>query len=284
MKTRHLKRNLIAAMLVPATMGLIAGPALAAGAEHPSAATRHRAGAEGQAATMHAATDIRASKLVGKEVINAQGENLGEIHDLVIDVNNDRVHYAILAFGGIAGLGEKLFAYPIKTFSQDTRSDKLVLNVDKERLDRAPGFARNNWPDWNKDKYRGNVDRYFGPTVTIKQMPNEQLVRASTLLGRDVEDTAGRDAGEIEDLVVNLGNGKVHYAVLDVDEGVGKGDILVPMSLRTFKFPADSDRDLVLTIPRNKIDTGAGFKEDAWPDFNAPGYERDIDRRLRGAS
>ena len=123
---------------------------------------------------------MRASQLIGKNVENSQGENLGEIKDLVIDVNNERVFYAILEFGGFLGLGEKLFAYPVRSFNQTSAdTDKLVLNVDKDKLKAAPGFARDSWPDWLA--YGKQVDKYHGETVKLKSVPNQKLVRASSL-------------------------------------------------------------------------------------------------------
>ena len=61
--------------------------------------------------------DMRLSQLIGKDVRNAQGEDLGDIKDVILDINNGRVHYVILSFGGVLGLGDKLFAYPMRAFS-----------------------------------------------------------------------------------------------------------------------------------------------------------------------
>src|SRR5215510_14826548 len=54
----------------------------------------------------------RASKIIGADVENPQGEKLGDIKDVVFDPETGRVRYAVLAFGGFLGLGEKYFAVP----------------------------------------------------------------------------------------------------------------------------------------------------------------------------
>jgi len=54
----------------------------------------------------------RASKIIGETVVNRQSENVGKIHELVIDAKNNRVAYAVLSFGGFLGMGNKLFAMP----------------------------------------------------------------------------------------------------------------------------------------------------------------------------
>ena len=169
---------------------------------------------------------MRVSQLIGKNVENVQGENLGEIKDLVIDVNNERVFYAILEFGGFLGMGEKLFAYPVRSFDQSSAdTDKLVLNVDKEKLKAAPGFARDSWPDWLT--YGKQVDKYYGETVKLKPMANQRLVRASELIGKDVNDRMGKDMGEIDDMVVNMNSGRIHYAVLEFDQSWNLNDKLI---------------------------------------------------------
>ena len=221
---------------------------------------------------------MRASQLIGKNVENSQGENLGEIKDLVIDVNNERVFYAILEFGGFLGLGEKLFAYPVRSFNQTSAdTDKLVLNVDKDKLKAAPGFARDSWPDWLT--YGKQVDKYYGETVKLKAMANQKLVRASELIGKDVNDRMGKDMGEIDDMVVNMNSGRIHYAVLEFDQSWNLNDKLISLPLRAFNYVA-GDQDLVLNIDRDSIDTKRAYQKDSWPDINDNNYRAETDRYL----
>jgi len=45
-------------------------------------------------------------------VVNHQGEDLGKIEELMIDLDRGRIAYAVLSFGGFLGIGDKLFAFP----------------------------------------------------------------------------------------------------------------------------------------------------------------------------
>lgn len=220
--------------------------------------------------------DARASKVIGKNVENAQGENLGEIKDLIVDLGSQRVQYAILSFGGALGLGDKMFAYPISAFKPQADGDKLVLNVDKDRLKNAPGFDKDKWPDWTDNRYRSEVDRYF-KADTAKAVPRgAKMVRASDLIGKSVDDRAGKDAGEIEDLVVNMSSGRVSYAVLDFDKAWSPDDKLLPLPLTAFTFPSEKKKDIVLNVPRDRLDMAKGFDENNWPDLNAAEFRRDM--------
>ena len=225
------------------------------------------------------AVDMRASKLIGKDVKNAAGEGLGEIKDLMVDLKGERIHYAVLSFGGALGMGDKLFAYPISAFRAGAGNDDLVLNVNKEKLKDAPGFDKDHWPEWAKDNYRRDVDRYHGSKASLA---SAQLMRASKLIGKDVDDRAGKKAGEINDLVVNLGTGRVRYAVLEFDKAWSLNDKLVALPMRAFTVPRDSDKDLVVNVSRERISQAHTFDKNNWPDLASSKYRHDMDSYLTG--
>jgi len=106
---------------------------------------------------------VSASKIIGEAVINRQNENLGKIHELVIDAQDGRLAYAVLSFGGFMGMGNKLFAMPWKAFEFAKNENKLVLNVDKEKLKTAPGFDQDaKWPDFADRTWGNSIYKYYG--------------------------------------------------------------------------------------------------------------------------
>lgn len=84
--------------------------------------------------------------LEGCEVVNLAGESLGEIQDIMIDVRSGHVAYAVLSFGGVLGLGNKLFAVPWDALTLDAERRCFVLDIERERLERASGFDKSHWP------------------------------------------------------------------------------------------------------------------------------------------
>ena len=107
---------------------------------------------------------LSASSLIGDKVNNAQDENIGSLKELMIDVQSGRVAYGVLDFGGILGLGNKLFAVPWQAFSVDEENKLLRLDVDKDRLKNAEGFDQNNWPDITDSEWSQKVHDYYGYT------------------------------------------------------------------------------------------------------------------------
>jgi sporulation protein YlmC with PRC-barrel domain len=105
---------------------------------------------------------VPASKIIGETVVNYQGENVGKIHELVIDARKNRVAYAVLSFGGFLGMGNKLFAMPWEAFEFSTTEHKLILNVDKEKLKTAPGFEKDDkWPDFADKLWGESIYNYY---------------------------------------------------------------------------------------------------------------------------
>jgi sporulation protein YlmC with PRC-barrel domain len=103
-----------------------------------------------------------ADTLIGENVVNASEEDLGEIKEIMLDMQTGQVAYAVLAFGGFLGMGEKLFAVPWQALHLDTVNKRFVLGVEKDRLKSAPGFDKDAWPDMADTTWAGDVHDFYG--------------------------------------------------------------------------------------------------------------------------
>lgn len=104
---------------------------------------------------------LSASTLKHEKVVNAAGESLGRIEDYMIDLNNGRIAYCVLSFGGFLGMGDRLFAVPWQAMTLDTENKCFILNIDKERLKNAPGFDKDNWPDTTNPEWGTRIYSYY---------------------------------------------------------------------------------------------------------------------------
>jgi sporulation protein YlmC with PRC-barrel domain len=120
---------------------------------------------------------LSASSLRKTNVVNPQGQDLGQVEDLMIDTRSGRVQYAVLDFGGFLGIGDKLFAVPLEAFDLDTQNERLVLDVPKDRLKNAPGFDKNNWPQTADDAFVEGVYDFYGQRdVYLRTRTNDPVL------------------------------------------------------------------------------------------------------------
>jgi sporulation protein YlmC with PRC-barrel domain len=101
-----------------------------------------------------------ASTLTGDAVVNALGENLGAIREIMLDVPNGRIAYAVLEFGGL-GLDDKLFAVPWNALTLDADNKCFILSIEKERLRDAPGFDKDHWPQLIQSEWAMQLHRFY---------------------------------------------------------------------------------------------------------------------------
>ena len=104
---------------------------------------------------------LTASSIIGDKVENLQGENLGDIRDIMLNLNTGCIEYVVLEFGGFLGIGEKLFAVPFKSMSLNEERQVFIINKDKEMLKKAPGFDKGHWPETNS-RHFNDVNTYWG--------------------------------------------------------------------------------------------------------------------------
>lgn len=105
---------------------------------------------------------LTATSIIGDKVENIQGEDLGTIDNLMINVHTGRVEYAVLEFGSVLGIGGKLFAIPFKEMRVAQGRHVFIVDRDKDYLRMSPGFDKDHWPDTNDHCYYGDVDSYWG--------------------------------------------------------------------------------------------------------------------------
>jgi len=108
-----------------------------------------------------------ADTLLGNDVYNKDGEDLGDIKEFMIDMASGRVEYAVLSFGGVLGLGDKLFAVPWAALTLDTANKRFTLDVPKSTLDGAPGFDKDRWPSMADKVWARGVHEFYGTTYRI---------------------------------------------------------------------------------------------------------------------
>ncbi|RPJ74559.1 MAG: PRC-barrel domain containing protein [Alphaproteobacteria bacterium] len=199
------------------------------------------------------------------------GEDLGKIEDLMIDLENGRIAYAVISFGGFLGIGEEQFAIPLvalsvrPAFSVRPNYNIFTLNVNKEILEKAERFDKDKLPLTreqlsNTYVYYGN--KPYWETGTSAGIP--LFLAASTIIGDKVFNMAGEDIGKIEDLIIDLENSRIAYALIPFGGFLGIGN-------KQFAIPWEdiSERQnghgFTLKINKEILEKAEGFDEDELP-------------------
>jgi PRC-barrel domain len=104
---------------------------------------------------------ISASKVTGTNVYNTDGEHLGEIHDVMLDKRSGKIAYAVMAFGGFLGIGERYHPLPWPTLKYDTRQEGYVVGLTIDQLKGGPTYAADEVPAWGDRAYESRIHDYY---------------------------------------------------------------------------------------------------------------------------
>lgn len=205
---------------------------------------------------------ITAEDLIGKSVINANGDAIGEINDIVLD--KDKAVYAVLSVGGFLGIGAEYVAVPFDKIQIAATGDggsqvQIVANVTEDDLKALAEAQRGETTAAARSKPAETTgtttttattapadtaadtsadttsrDTTSGETEVAAAYAN---VTAEDLIGKNVVNTAGENIGEIEDLVID--DQKVVMAVVSVGGFLGIGEKYVAVPLEQLKLSED---------------------------------------------
>jgi sporulation protein YlmC with PRC-barrel domain len=257
-------------------------------------ADKPSAGTQGGQARIEATHDFRLSQTIGMPVRNKNNENIGKIDDLVIDMKSGDVCYAALSFGGVAGIGSKLFAVPLQAMTfkfgdPNKANDRaFIFDVNKDQLDKSPGFDSSHWPDVADKQWSAGIDKHYNinrANTTVKEsnattpIAYETVFRASKIKSMKVKNDANQNLGSIDDLVINLPHGKVKYVALSYGSTLGLGGKLfaVPLSAMTLTH-AQNETFLLVHVSEDALKNAPGsFDKDHWPNTADPNWAKEID-------
>jgi sporulation protein YlmC with PRC-barrel domain len=218
---------------------------------------------------------LNTNALIGAKVVNAQGENLGKIDDIVLNRSLDGVSYAAIGFGGVLGIGEKYFAVPWDALTirceGAKKVEKVVLDVPRKKFESSQGFKTNDWPahgnlEWWKS---GSMHQeQMAPSAGTKQgVIHEHMKyrRITELVGLNVRNLQGRKLGDIENVVLDLHEGRPVYADLSFGGFLDLGERMayVPWSALDIRPRLGTAR---LNADRNLLDAIA-YKQGNAPDL-----------------
>lgn len=208
---------------------------------------------------------VRSSKLIGADLFNTTGEDIGQVNDLVFDERSGAMTHVILAAGGFLGVGDKLTPVTwqsVKVKPHDQGDLNFVTTFDKERLARERSFDQKRLhDDW------------------MKQLPdtNRKFVRASTVDDAKLFDRNGQHIGAITEVVMDTKTGKAAYAVVDFEESfLDKRDQMTMIPWTLIRQSEKASPGFVLHTDKTKLEGATFFTKDTWPNMNDLAWNKQV--------
>ena len=192
--------------------------------------------------TMASPSAVDTAKLIGRNIVNTNGDTVGKIDSVVID-QGGKVRYVIVGVGGFLGLGKKDVALAWDELTISENGEKVVTAATKDQLAALPE---------HKFPAAVNPGTVYSYDEALKSNPTlgspEQMapaagtvgIRASKLVGATVKNAKGESIGEIHEVVL-AGDGSTQGLVIDVGGflGINERPVLVRWSDVTIQSDAN---------------------------------------------
>jgi sporulation protein YlmC with PRC-barrel domain len=104
---------------------------------------------------------ISADKVEGTAVYNLAGDKVGSVSNIMIDKISGRVAYAVLATGGILGIGKETIALPWEVLKYNTEKGGYVVDVDHAKLEEAPQMASGDLRQLDNREFEKHIHDYY---------------------------------------------------------------------------------------------------------------------------
>jgi sporulation protein YlmC with PRC-barrel domain len=238
--------------------------------------------AERSSAAPGDATLKRASRVMTARVVSPQGENLGEVHDLVLTPDLNGISYVAVSRGGVLGIGNTLHAIPWSVLSPGLNGT-LVAPITVAQFKQSRGFSPSSWPSSAESLWpASSMDRGETPAYSTRSAAYSGDVghrRFSRIKGSDVKGADGKKIGDVRDLVIAMDTGRIAYTIVSYGGIVGLGErfAAVPQNAVTLE-PALH----VARVDASKTTLQANsFTSNHWPDLAGPSYSQELARAYR---
>lgn len=240
----------------------------------------HADHADAHAKDMHLLVLHRAGDLTGSVVKDAAGEDLGKVEDLLIEPASGSIDFAIVARGGVLGVGEDLYAVPFDALKavhdKDGKDHHFVISADLETLKSAPAFPKDAWPQIDA-AWEQRVNEHFGRPSMRSDTPH-MLAKCSDLKGMEIKGLEEEKIGDIEELILDPSAARVTYFVLGTGGflGLGEKEYALPWSLADVASGEDDEIVISYPVTEELLSRAPEYDKGDWNRMADPVWVREV--------
>ena len=156
----------------------------------------HIVGKGGETAEGPGPDVMAASTLDSDKILSTDGEEVGKVKEIMLDVQTGRIAYVVMSSGGFLGIGDKLMAIPWSALTLDTTRKCFLLSLSSERVKNAPGFDKDHWPTMADRTWATSVHQYYGREPYWQQLgADEEYERGRSVGSEDLDPDAPESGG-----------------------------------------------------------------------------------------
>jgi sporulation protein YlmC with PRC-barrel domain len=204
---------------------------------------------------------LRVSELIGMELQNRSGDNLGEVHDVLRGDAPGQNMQLIVSTGGI-GADEKLVALPFNEVQINAAGDELHTMQTRDQLASSPPVTFEQSGDSGAANRSTAPQGGAGANASRTQASlNER--RIGDLIGAEVIGSGGESVGEVDDIVLSTAGADSMRAVLQVGgvAGIGEKRVSLPLAqLDIERTGSNSEPQLRVSLDQAALERLPEFK------------------------
>jgi sporulation protein YlmC with PRC-barrel domain len=219
----------------------------------------------------------RSTDIIGMTIKSREGETLGKVEDIAVDIESGRIVQIILSYD------KSYKAVPPGVVRHEGANKFLLLDADKEKIAAAPHIAVTNWGAIHDHEHLSQVYRSFGQAKVFDFIQTQgdgkhamipvtrlsHIQKASKLIGVTVKNLQAETLGEVDNIILDLSSGRVLAVIVSSGGFLGIGEELSAIPPTSLQFTKDWET-LQLDTSKDRLKEAPHFKASEWPDFTKP--------------
>lgn len=218
----------------------------------------------------------KANNVIGREVRSDGNQPVAKISELMVELQCGRVLYAIVSINATDGTPDRFVAVAPEAFVAN--SNQFWVTGNRQKLLNAPNYLKGDAKraEMESPAFVMSVYKYFGqdawwePGTEAPEFMN--VFKVSELMGMSVRNIGDSKIGTVENVMVDLSNGRVSYVILSPDPALHFATnhlyAVPPNSLTS----ANDGKSLNTSIDRDKLAAAPRFDKNHWPDMSNPAW------------